>query len=84
MARVRASVLDRNQLTLNYLIKMGWELDETAEGQIRSNTDGAMLNVRSVVWSSEAYRAFRQTKLGKRILRRLSDAERTSPSVRRS
>ena len=76
MARVRASVLERNQLTLKYLLKMGWQLDTTAEGQIRSNADGTMLDVRSVVWSRESYRAFRLTKLGKRILRRLSDAEK--------
>jgi RimJ/RimL family protein N-acetyltransferase len=84
MARVRASVLDRNQLTLKYLLKMGWQLDSNTEDQVKSNADGTMLDVRSVVWSREAYRAFRLTKLGKRILRRLSDAEQGLQPVRKA
>jgi RimJ/RimL family protein N-acetyltransferase len=84
MARVRASVLERNQLTLQYLLKMGWQPDPSVEGQIQSNADGTMLSVRSVVWSRESYRAFRLTKLGKRILRRLSDAEKGSQTVRKA
>jgi len=66
MARVRASVLDRNQLTLHYLLKMGWELDEPAAGEIKSSADGSMLVVKSVVWTRESYRVFRLTRLGKR------------------
>jgi RimJ/RimL family protein N-acetyltransferase len=84
MARVRASVLERNQLTLQYLLKMGWQRDLAAEGQIRSNADGTMLNVISVVWTRESYRAFRLTKLGKRILRRLSEAEKRSQPARKA
>lgn len=84
MARVRASVLERNQLTLQYLLKMGWQLDAAAAGQIRSNADDTMLDVKSVVWSRESYRAFRLTRLGKRILRRLSDAEKGPQSVRKA
>jgi len=83
MARVRASVLERNQLTLQYLLKMGWELDEAAAGEIKSTADGSMLGVKSVVWTRESYRAFRLTRLGKRILRRLADAEKASPSARK-
>ena len=84
MARVRASVLARNNLTLQYLLKMGWELDEAAAGKIKSSADGSMLDVKSVVWTRESYRAFRLTRLGKRILRRLADAEKAAPSVRKS
>jgi len=36
-----------------------------------------------VVWTRESYRAFRLTRLGKRILRRLADAEKASPSTRK-
>ena len=80
MARVRASVLERNQLTLHYLLRMGWQLDEVAAGQIKSSGDGSMLEVKSVVWTRESYRAFRLTRLGKRILRRLADAEKAAPT----
>jgi RimJ/RimL family protein N-acetyltransferase len=84
MARVRASVLARNNLTLQYLLKMGWELDEAAGGELKSSADGSMLDVKSVVWTRESYRAFRLTRLGKRILRRLADAEKAAPSAGKS
>ena len=41
ITRVRASVLARNNLTLQYLLKIGWELDEAAAGQIKSSADGS-------------------------------------------
>lgn len=69
---VRASILQRNQMTLRYLLKMGWQIEEAPEAQIKSNSDGTMLGMRSVSWHREAYRAFRLTDLGSRILRRLS------------
>jgi RimJ/RimL family protein N-acetyltransferase len=70
--RVRASILKRNQVTLRYLLKLGWQLDQAAEGQIKSKSDGAPLDVCSVVWTRDGYRAFRLTAVGKRILQRLS------------
>ncbi|MBA7465624.1 hypothetical protein ES707_00794 [subsurface metagenome] len=78
LERVKASVLDRNQVTLQYLLKMGWQIDDAAGGQIKSSTDGALLDLRTVVWTREAYRAFRLTGIGSRILRRLS-AKRARP-----
>ena len=75
---VSASILERNQVTLSYLLKLGWQIDQAPEGQIKSNLDGTMLGLRSVSWTREAYRAFRLTDIGKRILARLSSAERGS------
>jgi RimJ/RimL family protein N-acetyltransferase len=74
--RVRASILDRNQLTLTYLLKLGWQKDPTPEPPAKSTADGAPLERWSVSWSRDAYRAFRQTPIGRRILQRLSNTER--------
>jgi RimJ/RimL family protein N-acetyltransferase len=73
--RVRASVLERNQATLAYLLKLGWQKDETPGTPVRSVTDGAPLGTRTVSWTREGYQAYRTTPIGSRILRRLSSAE---------
>jgi RimJ/RimL family protein N-acetyltransferase len=76
--KVSASILERNQVTLRYLLKLGWQMDPATESRIKSNLDGTMLGMRSVSWTRDAYRAFRLTDIGKRILQRLSNAERGS------
>jgi len=76
--KVRASILLRNQVTLRYLLKLGWQKDETPETPVKSYADGTSLNRCSVSWTREGYRAFRQTKTGRRILERLSGAERAA------
>jgi RimJ/RimL family protein N-acetyltransferase len=76
VARVRASVLDRNRLTLTYLLKLGWQKDPTPEPPIKSHTDGTLLERWSVSWTREGYLAFLQTPLGKRVMRLSTNNER--------
>jgi RimJ/RimL family protein N-acetyltransferase len=73
--RVRASILLRNQVTLRYLLKLGWQKDEKAETPVKSAADGASLDRCSVSWTRDRYCAFRQTAIGSRILQRLAGAE---------
>ena len=73
--RIRASILDRNRLTLSYLLKMGWQQDPEPEAPVKSFGDGTPLERWSVSWTRDGYRSFRTTALGRRILQRLQ-AER--------
>ena len=75
--RVRASVLLRNDVTLAYLLKLGWQRDERPGAPVRSVADGSPLETCTVSWTREGYQAYRQTPIGSRILRRLSSAENT-------
>jgi RimJ/RimL family protein N-acetyltransferase len=70
--QVRASVLLRNQLTLSYLLKLGWQREESLGAPVRSVTDGAMLETCVVSWTRDGYYAFLRTPMGGRILRRTS------------
>jgi RimJ/RimL family protein N-acetyltransferase len=72
VAKVKASVLDRNDTTLTYLLKLGWQKDPTPESPVRSNTNGALLARWSVSWTREGYDAFLASPIGKRMLRRSS------------
>ena len=74
--RVKASILLRNQLTLRYLLKLGWQQDETPEVPIKSQADGTPLDRCAVRWTSDGYRAFRRTAIGSRILARLASGDR--------
>ena len=74
--KVKASILQRNEVTLQYLLKLGWQLEPGSETQVKSNTDGTTLGLCTISYSRDAYRVFRQTALGKRLLRRLSAAKR--------
>jgi len=76
--RVRASVLERNQVTLRYLLRLGWQMDQAPAAGIKSKLDGTLLGMCSVSWTREAYRAFRLTDIGRRILQRLANAEQGS------
>ena len=78
MEKVTASVLQRNQVTLQYLLKLGWRLDQVEGAQVKSNADGTLLDLCPVSWTREDYRAFRLTGAGRRILQRLA-AERAVP-----
>ena len=73
--RVRASILDRNRLTLTYLLKMGWQQDPVPEAPVTCFSDGTPLARWSVSWTRDGYHSFRTTAIGQRILQRLS-AER--------
>ena len=70
--RVRASVLERNDATLAYLLKLGWQKDEAPGAPVKSVTDGSVLGTCTVSWTRDGYKAYRQTPIGSRILRRLS------------
>jgi RimJ/RimL family protein N-acetyltransferase len=74
LARVKASVLRRNSGTLRYLTRLGWAMEATSPPPVRSHADGTMLDLCVVSWTAQAYRDFRQTPLGRRILRRLAQA----------
>ena len=71
---VKASILLRNQVTLRYLLKLGWQQDETPEAPVKSQADGTALERCKLSWTRDSYRAFRQTAIGSRILQRLSGA----------
>ena len=75
LEKVRAPVLQRNQVTLGYLLKMGWQQEDVRPTPVASHADGAMLDRCMVSWTRDGYRAFRQTPLGSRILKRLAAAE---------
>ena len=79
--KVRASILLRNRVTLDYLLKLGWAREAAPQAPVRSYADGALLDRCMVSWTRDAYRAFRQTRLGSRILQRLAAAERAPASA---
>jgi RimJ/RimL family protein N-acetyltransferase len=76
LEKVRASILRRNQVTMRYLLKLGWQLDES-KNRIKSNSDD-MLDMCLVSYTREAFRIFKQSKLGQRILQRLKQAQRAA------
>jgi RimJ/RimL family protein N-acetyltransferase len=71
LEKVSASILQRNHVTLRFLRKLGWQIDE-AKTRFKSNSDGTTLDACFVSYTREAYRAFKQTELGRRILQRLT------------
>ena len=70
--RVRASVLLRNELTLEYLMKLGWQKDPAPAAPVRSMTDGSKLETCTLSWTRDGYHAFLRTPIGGRVLRRAS------------
>jgi len=80
--KVRASVLLRNQVTLSYLLKLGWQKEDTPQPPLRSHTDGSLLECCIVSWTRDGYHAFRRTELGSRILHRLAAAEQKPAASR--
>jgi RimJ/RimL family protein N-acetyltransferase len=73
---VKASILRRNQVTRAYLGRLGWQTEPAQQPQVRAHADGSLLDLDLVSYTREAYGAFRQTPLGRRILRRLAAAQR--------
>jgi len=73
--KVKASVLRRNEVTLRYLLRLGWQIGPGHDTQIRSKTDGSLLDAASVSWTRDGYRAFLRSGIGKRLLERLARAE---------
>jgi RimJ/RimL family protein N-acetyltransferase len=74
--KVKASILLRNQVTIRFLLKLGWQM-ELVNSQVKSKSDGTMLDMCAISYTREAYRAYRQTKVGQRILKRLGAAAAT-------
>jgi RimJ/RimL family protein N-acetyltransferase len=70
--RARASVLLRNQVTLAYLLKLGWQREEAPSSPVRSIADGSALETCMLSWTREGYYAFLRTPAGRRVLRRVS------------
>jgi len=73
--KLKASVLERNEVSMRYLPKAGWTLEQTPRQQVRSTSDGTMLDVHSFSLTPDAWRAWKQTNLAKRISRRIRSAE---------
>jgi RimJ/RimL family protein N-acetyltransferase len=71
LKRVRVSVLERNQTTLQYLLKLGWELDPEPESPVRSHSDGALLVRRSMSWTRDGVQTWLNGALGRRIVQRM-------------
>jgi RimJ/RimL family protein N-acetyltransferase len=74
--KVKASILRRNQVTRDYLEKLGWRTEPARQPAVRSHADGSLLELDLVGYTRAAYRDFRETRLGRRILRRLAAANR--------
>jgi RimJ/RimL family protein N-acetyltransferase len=71
LKRVRASVLERNQTTRRYLLKLGWQLDPEPESPVRSHSDGALLARRGMSWTRDGFQICLNSALGRRILQRM-------------
>jgi RimJ/RimL family protein N-acetyltransferase len=69
--RLRASILERNTVSMRYLLKAGWQLDQAPRQQIKSTFDGSMLGVRSMSLTRDNWRAWKQSSLAKRLSRRI-------------
>jgi RimJ/RimL family protein N-acetyltransferase len=76
LKRVRASVLERNETTLQYLLKLGWQLDPEPENPVRSHGDGALLVRRSISWTRDGVQTWLNSPLGRRIVQRMQGGER--------
>jgi RimJ/RimL family protein N-acetyltransferase len=72
LAKMTASVLARNKLTLGYLLKAGWQIDNAAAHSVRSNADGTMLELRSLSLTGDAWRAWKSSDTASRLVRRVS------------
>jgi hypothetical protein len=69
---VTATILQRNHVTMRFLRKLGWHID-APKNRFKSDSDGAMLEACKVSYTREAYRTFKQTELGQRILQQLKE-----------
>jgi RimJ/RimL family protein N-acetyltransferase len=74
LSRVRAFVLERNQTTIEFLLKLGWTLDPEPEKPVRSHVDGSLLVLRKMTWDRPGFQAYQNTPIGQRIIKRLEAA----------
>jgi RimJ/RimL family protein N-acetyltransferase len=74
--KATASILARNQVTIRYLLKVGWRVDQASEKQIKSHSDGTMLDRCMLSLTPDAWRAVKETTLAKRVMQRISNTER--------
>jgi RimJ/RimL family protein N-acetyltransferase len=56
---IKASVLARNQIMLNYMLAMGWQSRRGRVRQLRSEADGSMIDALELTLSREAWEAWR-------------------------
>lgn len=75
LSRVRAFVLERNQTTIGYLLKLGWTLDPEPEKPVRSHTDGSQLILRRMTWDRPGFQTWLSSPLGQRIVQRMEAAQ---------
>ncbi|MCK1736320.1 GNAT family N-acetyltransferase [Bradyrhizobium sp. 138] len=75
LSRIHAFVLERNQTTIGYLLKLGWTLDPGLEKPVRSHTDGSLLVLRRMTWDRPGFQAYQNTRIGQRIMKRLEAAQ---------
>ncbi|HET7886055.1 MAG TPA: hypothetical protein VFL62_07505, partial [Bradyrhizobium sp.] len=61
-----------NQVTLAYLLKLGWQKEDAPGPSVRSVSDGSMLETCMLNWTRDGYYAFLRTPAGSRVLRRFS------------
>jgi RimJ/RimL family protein N-acetyltransferase len=71
LTHMTASVLSRNRVTMDYLLKAGWKLATAQTKSVRSNAHGAPLDLHNMVLSREAWREWRKTGVANRLMRRI-------------
>jgi len=57
-----ASALARNHIIIDMMRKVGWKLDQTLPGHVKSNSDGTMLDLCLFSLTRAQYRAWRATQ----------------------
>jgi len=60
---IKANVLARNNIVLQFMTAMGWRFDPAPSRQIRSASDNSMLEVQTLTLSREAWSAWRGQNL---------------------
>jgi len=66
-----ASTLARNELIKSYLIAAGWRPDPTRQQQVKSISDGMMVDLCAFSLTREQWRIWKDTPAARRILRRI-------------
>ncbi len=56
---IKANVLARNTIVLQYMLAIGWKFDDGPVRQVRSTTDSSMLEVRTLTLLREAWQSWR-------------------------
>jgi RimJ/RimL family protein N-acetyltransferase len=71
LTHMTASILSRNQVTMDYLLKAGWKLATAQTKRVRSNAQAASLELHNMVLSREAWREWKKTGVASRLMRRI-------------